>query len=136
MVEQNAWEDFIADSLETMFTRGDAAKAIADLKSENRGLFDEIKRFVDKWVSKLKQFYNGKTISMEGAAVAQLENFQQIQKLFMEAMEDAGKNFAAAEVEHAVEPEIGDMATDSDTKYFHRNEKRPSIQRLAFDSAL
>ena len=51
---------------------------------------------MDKWVSKLKAFYSDKTISQEGEMVAQLENFEKIQKMFMEAMKDAGENFAAA----------------------------------------
>ena len=81
-----------------MFTRGDPAKAIANLKQENRGLFDEIRAFVDKWVSKLRSFYKDQSISMEGEMVAQLERFEELQKLFMEAVQGAGENFAAAEI--------------------------------------
>ena len=97
-VYMRAMSDFVADSLETMFTRGDPAKAIANLKNENRSLFDEIKAFIDKWVSKVKEFYSDKTISQEGAVVAQLKNFEQLQQLFMEAMQGAGENYRAAEV--------------------------------------
>jgi hypothetical protein len=97
-VYMRAMSDFVADSLETMFTRGDPAKAIADLKKENRTLFDQIKAFIDKWVSKLKDFYKDKTVSEEGAVVAQLKNFEQLQKLFMEGVQSAGENYRAAEV--------------------------------------
>ena len=127
IVEQNAWEDFIADSLETMFTQGDPAKAIADLKSENRGLFDEIKKFVDKWVSKLKAYYKGKTISEEGAAVAELQNFEKIQKLFMEAMEDAGENFAAADVVEAADPAEVEMTNEVEQKFGELTAENDSI---------
>lgn len=95
-VYDHAMSDFVADSLETMFTRGDPAKAIANLKQENRGLFDEIKAFVDKWVSKLKGFYKDQSISMEGEMVAQLERFEELQKLFMEAVQGAGENYREA----------------------------------------
>ena len=79
-----------------MFTRGDPAKAIANLKQENRGLFDEIRAFVDKWVSKLRSFYKDQSISMEGEMVAQLERFEELQKLFMEAVQGAGENYREA----------------------------------------
>ena len=95
-VYMRAMSDFVADSLETMFTRGDPAKAIANLKKENRTLFDEIKAFIDKWVSKIKEFYSDKTISKEGEMVAQLEKFEQLQQLFMEAVQSAGENYRAA----------------------------------------
>ena len=92
-VYMRAMSDFVADSLETMFTRGDPAKAIANLKNENRSLFDQIKAFIDEWISKVKKFYGDKTISQEGAVVAQLEKFEQLQQMFMEAMQGAGENY-------------------------------------------
>lgn len=95
-VYMRAMSDFVADSLETMFTRGDPAKAIANLKKENKGLFDQIKAFIDEWISKVKKFYSDKTISEEGAKVAQLEKFEQLQQLFMEAMAGAGENYNAS----------------------------------------
>lgn len=95
-VYARAMSDFVADSLETVFTSGNPAEAIARLKTENRSLFDEIKAFVDQWVSKLKELYNGKTISEEGKLVSQLKNFEKIQQMFMEAMQGAGENYRAA----------------------------------------
>lgn len=89
-VYQRAVEDFYADALETVFTRGDPQKAIARLKKEDRGLFDQIKDFIDQWVSKLKKFYSDKTISIEGEMVARLKNFEQLQQMFMEEMQKAG----------------------------------------------
>ena len=96
MVQQRAMSDFVADSLETMFSRGDAAETITRLKEEDRGLFDKIKEFIDEWVSTLKQWYSDKTISKEGKMVAQLERFEELQKLFLEAVEGAGANYNAA----------------------------------------
>ena len=95
-VYARAMSDFVADSLETMFTRGDPAEAIAQLYKEDRTLFDQIKEFIDKFISQVKQFYSDKTISAEGAAVAQLENFQELQRMFMEAAKGAGENYQAA----------------------------------------
>lgn len=88
--------DFVADALETMFTRGNPQEAIARLKEEDRGLFDQIKAFIDEWVGKLKQWYSDKTISQEGKKIAEIERFEELQKLFMEAMAEAGSNYNAA----------------------------------------
>ena len=111
-VYMRAMSDFVADSLETMFTRGDPAKAIANLKKENRTLFDEIKAFIDKWVSKVKEFYKDKTISKEGAVVAQLKNFEQLQQLFMEAVQSAGENYQAA-LNELTPGEAGEIVNDN-----------------------
>ena len=117
-VEQRAMSDFVADSLETMFSRGDAPEAIARLKQEDRGLFDKIKEFVDQWVSTLKDWYSDKTISREGKQVAQLERFEELQKLFMEAVAEAGENYRAAEVTNK-KSTTGE--TDENTLYSIRN---------------
>lgn len=126
-VYARAMSDFVADSLETMFTRGNPAEAISKLKTENRGLFDEIKSFIDKWVSKLKKFYQDETISMEGEMVSQLKTFEELQQLFMEAMQGAGENYRAAleNAEPAVEPEFGDLTEafslrNTDTEQFKK----------------
>ena len=110
-VYMRAMSDFVADSLETMFTRGDPAKAIANLKKENKGLFDQIKAFIDEWISKVKKFYGDKTISQEGAVVAQLEKFEQLQQMFMEAMQGAGENYNAA-LESITPGEAGIMVNE------------------------
>lgn len=122
-VYMRAMSDFVADSLEAMFTRGDPAKAIADLKKENRTLFDQIKAFIDKWVSKLKDFYKDKTVSEEGAVVAQLKNFEQLQKLFMEGVQSAGENYRAAEV-------VDEKSTtqDGDAMYSERNDAKITLE--------
>lgn len=96
MVYDRAMSDFVADSLETMFTHGDPAAALAKLRSENQSLYDEIKNFVNEWVTKLRDFISGKTISDEGRAVAQLEKFEEIQRMFMGAMDTAGQSYRDA----------------------------------------
>ena len=82
----------------TFYITDSPAGALAKLRSEDQGLFDQIKSFVDQWVTKLREFLRGGTVSEEGKIVANLEKFEQIQQMFMEAMDVAGKNFAKAEV--------------------------------------
>ena len=98
MVYDRAFNDFVADSLETMFTEGDAIGKLQNLKSQDEGLFNMIKDFINKWVQKLREFYRShSTISIEGDLVRQLEKFEQIQQMFVEALVDAGDNFRAAQ---------------------------------------
>ena len=98
MVYDRAFNDFVADSLETMFTEGDAIGKLQKLKSQDEGLFNMIKDFINKWVQKLREFYRShSTISIEGDLVRQLEKFEQIQQMFAEALVDAGDNFRAAQ---------------------------------------
>lgn len=113
MVYDRAMSDLVADSLEAVFTHGDPAAALAKLRSEDQGLFDQIKNFVDEWVTKLRKFLKGGTVSKEGKIVANLEKFEQIQQMFMEAMDVAGQNFNAAEV--AESPAFEDLIYDDDS---------------------
>ena len=94
LVYDRAFNDFVADSLETMFTEGDAIGKLQKLKSQDEGLFNMIKDFINKWVKKLREFYRShSTISIEGDLVRQLDKFEQIQQMFVEALVDAGDNF-------------------------------------------
>ena len=118
-VYDRAMSDLVADSLEAVFTKGDPAAALAKLRSEDQGLFDQIKSFVDEWVTKLRKFLKSGTISEEGAIVANLESFEKIQQMFMEAMDVAGQNFKAAEV-----ADEKSTTTDGDAQYSTRSEQR------------
>ena len=101
----------------TFYITDSPAGALAKLRSEDQGLFDQIKSFVDQWVTKLREFLKGETVSKEGKIVANLEKFEQIQQMFMEAMDVAGKNFANAEVadEKSTTPE-------GDAMFSHKKE--------------
>lgn len=95
-VRDRAYSDFIADGLETMFTKGDVVQKLADLHRQDKGLSHTIRKFIRKWVSKLREFYNaGNTLSIEGRLVAELETFDKIQQMFAEALKIAGENFQA-----------------------------------------
>lgn len=97
MAYDRAFGDFVADSLETMFTEGDAVGKLKKLKGQDEGLFYMIKRFVKTWVKKLREFYRThSTLSIEGDMVAHMEKFDQIQQMFVEALVDAGENYQAS----------------------------------------
>lgn len=119
MVYDRAFNDFVADSLETMFTEGDAVGKLQKLKSQDEGLFNMIKDFIDKWVKKLREFYNShSTISIEGDMVRQLEKFDQIQQMFVEALVDAGENFNSLAT---MEENTDAVPVESVTEYSYRS---------------
>ena len=94
LLYDRAFSDFVADSLETMFTKGNVVEALQKLKSQDAGLFNMIKSFIDKWVKRMRQFYRShSTISIEGDIVSHLKKFEQIQQMFAEALVDAGEYF-------------------------------------------
>lgn len=98
LLYDRAFSDFVADSLETMFTKGNVVEALQKLKSQDAGLFNMIKSFIDKWVKRIRQFYRShSTISIEGDMVSHLKKFEQIQQMFAEALVDAGENFSNTE---------------------------------------
>lgn len=95
-VRDRAYSDFIADGLETMFTKGDVVHKLADLHKQDKGLSHTIRKFIRKWVSKLREFYNaGNTLSIEGRLVAELKTFDEIQQMFAKALKIAGENYRA-----------------------------------------
>ena len=119
MVYDRAFNDFVADSLETMFTEGDAVGKLQKLKSQDEGLFNMIKDFINKWVKKLREFYNShSTISIEGDMVRQLEKFDQIQQMFVEALVDAGENFKSLAT---MEENTDAVPVESVTEYSYRS---------------
>ncbi len=94
IVRQRAFSDFVADSLETVFTQWNALEILQRLRKSDKELVNRIKNFVAKWVSKLRGFYKeNPTISLEGHKTSQLKTFERIQELCMEALVDAGENF-------------------------------------------
>ena len=102
IVRNRAMSDFVADSLETMFTRGDITTELARLRQTDKGLFNEIRKFIGKWINKIKEFYSSRTITQEGDIVAHLESFEKVQRMFAEALVDAGENYRTT-MENAVE---------------------------------
>ena len=94
-----AYSEFIADSMEAMLSDVNVLEKLADLKAKDRGLFDEIRKFFDNLVKKIREVYAQLVPdSEEGRAVLQMKDqIEQIQQLFAEALADASENYQAAE---------------------------------------
>lgn len=93
-----AYSEFIADSMEAMLSDGNVLEKLQDLEKKDRSLFDKIKEFFENLVKKIRDVYKDLTPdSAEGKIVQQMKDqIDQIQQLFAEALSDAGENFRAA----------------------------------------
>ena len=94
-----AFEEVVADSMETMLTDGNLAKSLAALKQKDKGLWSAIKRFFDKWAKAIKDAYaQYSPNSLEGQTVAKWKDaIEQIQALFVEGLVDASESYVSAE---------------------------------------
>lgn len=114
-----AFEEVVADSMEKMFTDGNIMDKLTKLKAQDKGLLQRIKNFIDKWLSKIKEFYSaeGQYVTREGELAHQLERFEQLQQLFAEALADAGDSYRTAEKNASNEAPEGIDSTQ-DTRMF------------------
>lgn len=101
MSYDEAYEEFVADSMETMLTDGDVIEKLAALKARDKTLWEKIKEFFENMLEKLSAIideYKGVSAqTVEGRFVAELEQgYMQLQSLFTEALYDAGNTYAAS----------------------------------------
>lgn len=91
-----AYEEVVADSMETMLTDG---KVLRQLQKQDRTIWELIRDYVTDLVDKIRAIYQDlKPDSVEGRKVAEmLDSFEQIQKLFAEGLIDAAENGASTE---------------------------------------
>lgn len=92
-----AYEEVIADSMETMLSDDAVYEKILELKSKDENIVKKIGEFFAKIIDsfkKLMQQYPPET--PEGKLVADMHDFfSKLQELFAEALVDAGNNFQA-----------------------------------------
>ena len=88
-----AFEEMVADSMETMLTDG---KVIRELAHKDKGLFNKIKSWIDNLLRRLnKEYKNYFPESKEGQLIFEAkETFTEVQRLFADALTDASDNFA------------------------------------------
>lgn len=101
-VRDTAFEEVVADSMETMLTQGDAASFMAQLKQKDKTLREKIRDWFKDLANKLRDVvdaYKGYTPdSPEGRMVAQMEDFIGVlQEAYSEALMDASENYRAAD---------------------------------------
>lgn len=90
-----AYEEVIADSMETMLTDGKVAEKLALLKERDQSLWEKIKEFFSDLMAKVQKAYEGMTPnSAEGRYVAEMkDSLERLQELFAEGLVEASENF-------------------------------------------
>lgn len=108
-----AFEEVVADSMETMLADGNVVEKLAKLKTEDRSLWEKIRDFIRDLAEKIKKVYAGLTPdSAEGRYVAEMKDkLEEFQNLFTEGLAAAGENFqAAADMGIAIDTETESVA--------------------------
>lgn len=93
-----AYEEVVADSMETMLSDGKVAEKLAKLKQVDKSLWKKIKDFISDMAVKIRQVYEGMTPdSVEGRYVAEMvDSIDRLQDLFTEGLAEAGENYQSS----------------------------------------
>lgn len=98
-----AYAEVVADSMEQMFTgeKSQALEQLAELKKQDATLWGKIKEWfkrIAKRLNAIRKAYEGVDADNETAAVVRgIDNFvEQASKIFVEGLDEAGKNYLAA----------------------------------------
>ena len=92
---EEAYEELIADSMESMLSDGDVIQKLAKLKEQDKSLWQKIMDFINDLAAKIKKAYAGLSPdSAEGRYVAQMKDaIEKLQDLFVEGLADASSNY-------------------------------------------
>ena len=93
-----AYEEVVADSMETMLSDGNVMEKLAKLKQKDESLWQKIKDFINEMVAKVRAVYDGLTPdSVEGRYVAEMvDSIEKLQELFSDALVDASENYQSS----------------------------------------
>ena len=99
---EEAYEEMVADSMETMLTDGNVVQMMAELKQQDKSLWQKICDWFKDLVADLQALvdaYKGvKPDSTEGRMVAQMQDVIVIlESLYADALVEASENFQSAE---------------------------------------
>ena len=94
-----AFDEFVADSMESMFTDTNLAQKLMDLKKTDRTLFEKFKDWFHKLLESIRKAYADlKPDTEEGKLVRQMkDSIEKIADLFAEGITGATENYAAAD---------------------------------------
>lgn len=109
-----AYEEVVADSMESILTSGRVAEMMAQIQQEDQSLWQKIRQWFQKLAQDIRQAvqaYAGyKPDSAEGRAVAQMEELLPIlEGFYQDALQEAGENYRAAEGQKNTTGDGGDV---------------------------
>lgn len=93
-----AFEEMVADSMQTMFTDTDALVKMDALKNADRSIWEKLKEYVTNLIARIREAYKGLTPdSFEAKLLRDMEDsMERLSDLFAEGLVEAGESFAAA----------------------------------------
>jgi len=122
-----AYEEVVADAMQTMFTDTDLASKLERLKHKDVGVWEKIKQFFADLYKRITKAYKNVSVQTEEAQkVMQMtkETIERISDLFAEGIVDAGNTYANVDIDAVTSGEImfsprgdvlsWDVAWDSD----------------------
>ena len=92
-----AYEEMIADSMQTMLSDGAVVEKLAKLANKDKTLVEKMKELMDGLVEKIKSVYSEMTpYSKAGRYASMLNEAERLQGLFYDALVSAGENYRGA----------------------------------------
>lgn len=122
----DAFEEVVADSMQSMLTDTDAISKIQKLKAQDKGLVEKIKEFFDNLLKNIKKEYAAMNPdTQEGQLVSSMvDSLERLSELFAEGVVDASNNLTkSSKAEKNTTSE-----TDSETKFMLRGVRSDGIE--------
>lgn len=135
-----AFEEMVADSMETMLSSGNVMEALEELKKQDRTLWQKIMDFFKDFADNLKKlvaaYKDVSPESVEGNLVADMKDvIGQLEKLFAEGLYEASENYQNATVSFDAETQsaapMRSERTWTESEYVQMREK--TAKKLAKD---
>ena len=122
MSRPEAFDEVVADSMESMLSDENAAAFLEKLAQRDKGLKEKIVSWLKELAGKLKNaltaYKDVKPDSPEGKMVAEMEDFRkEIMGIYTSALVDAGENFRSAS-------EHDGYSSDKDVQFSDREDKK------------
>jgi hypothetical protein len=107
----DAFEEMVADAMQTMFTDGNLAAKLMDLKAKDKTLFDKIMDFVKKFQAGINKVYaRYEPESEEAKALSQIKGaVDRLADAFAEGITAATENYNATDASNLSAKEIKDL---------------------------
>lgn len=130
-----AFEEVVADSMEAMLTDGNVQQVMADLKQQDKTIWQKICDWFKDLAADLKALvdaYKGvEPDSLEGRMVAQMQDVITIlERLYADALVDASANFQAARAEKNTTQKGGEAKYQLREYSEHQRENWKSSKRI------
>ena len=105
---EEAYEEVVADAMQTMFTDTNLAEKVEKLKNTDKGLWNKIKQFFRDLYNRVKGEYKGLDAQTEEAKlVREMGNtIKRLSDLFAEALVDAGNTYANVDIKAVASGEV------------------------------